>query len=215
MFDRHVVAGDDDAFHEKPHEPLATGEVEVGEARAQGGGEGGEILAQSIAPRAIHLLRRQFLCASPRRRTRGVEPLAARLELLDAECAALIRVDQALDLQPGLPLDPLEAGKIPHHLTGAVPTRAPGGDLLDQELRTLYPRAQRVPDDGIHVVAAHPSPGAPLHPPALDRIVMPAGVVEVLVRLGRPHLVRTGHSQPARTADHQPAQEVLVLHVSR
>ena len=46
MFDRHVVAGDDDAFQEKPHEPLATGEVEVGEARAQGGGEGGEILAQ-------------------------------------------------------------------------------------------------------------------------------------------------------------------------
>ena len=46
MFDCHVVAGDDDAFHEKPHEPLATGEVEVGEARAQGGGEGGEILAQ-------------------------------------------------------------------------------------------------------------------------------------------------------------------------
>src|SRR5215468_9671140 len=60
MFDRHVVAGDDDAFQEKPHEPLAPGEVEVGEARAQGGGEGGEILAQSIAPRAIHLLRRQF-----------------------------------------------------------------------------------------------------------------------------------------------------------
>lgn len=52
MFDRHVVAGDDDAFDEKPHEPLATGEVEVGEARAQGGGEGGDILAQSIEPRA-------------------------------------------------------------------------------------------------------------------------------------------------------------------
>jgi len=34
-FDRHVVAGDDDAFQEKPHEPLATGEVEVGEARAR------------------------------------------------------------------------------------------------------------------------------------------------------------------------------------
>src|SRR4029453_2843653 len=85
-------------------------------ARAQGGGEGGEILAQSIAPRAIHLLRRQFLCAGPRRRTRGVEPLAARLELLDAECAALIRVDQALDLQPGRRLDPPEAGKTRNSL---------------------------------------------------------------------------------------------------
>src|SRR5262249_24748194 len=51
MFERHGVAGDDEGFQEKPHEPLTTGEVEVGEARAQGGGEGGEILAQSIAPR--------------------------------------------------------------------------------------------------------------------------------------------------------------------
>src|SRR5262249_29695627 len=73
MFDRHVVAGDDDAFQEKPHEPLATGEVEVGEARAQGGGEGGEILAQSSAPRAIHLLP-----ARRRRRRARVHPRAAR-----------------------------------------------------------------------------------------------------------------------------------------
>jgi hypothetical protein len=162
MFDRHVVAGDDDAFQEQPHEPLATGEVEVGEARAQGSGEGGEILAQSIAPRASHLLCRQFLGPGPRRCTRGVEPLAPRLKLFDAECAALVRVDQALDLQPGLPLDPLEAGEIAPHLASAVPTRAPGGDLLDQELRTLDPRAQRVPDDSVQVVAAHPPPGAPL-----------------------------------------------------
>src|SRR5262249_7551775 len=165
MFDRHVVAGDDDAFQKKPHEPLLAGEVEVGEARAQGGGEGGQILAEAIAPRAIHLLRRQFLCTGPRRRTRGVEPLAPRLKLLDAGRAALVRVDQARDLQPGLPLDPLEAGKITYHLASAVPTRAPGGDLLDQELRTLDPGDQRVPDDGIEVVAAHPPPGALLRSP--------------------------------------------------
>src|SRR5262249_24211921 len=132
MFDRHVVAGDDDAFQEKPHEPLTTGEGEGGEARAQGRGEGaGRAAARGPPPR-----RRRSSGGARRRRTRGVEPLAPRLELLDAECAALVRVDQALDLQPGLPLDPLEAGKIPHHLTGAVPTRAPGGNLLDQELRT-------------------------------------------------------------------------------
>jgi hypothetical protein len=37
MFDRHVVAGDDDAFQEQPHEPLATGEVEAAPPRLPGG----------------------------------------------------------------------------------------------------------------------------------------------------------------------------------
>src|SRR5262249_32086318 len=96
MLDRDVVAGDDDAFQEKAHEPLAAGEVEVREARAQGGGEGSNILPQTTARPAIRLPCRQFLRASARRCTRGVEPVAPRLELLDPERAALVGVDETL-----------------------------------------------------------------------------------------------------------------------
>src|SRR5262249_23037647 len=157
MFDRHVVAGDDDAFDEKPHEPLVTGEVEVGEARAQGGGEGGEIFAQSIAPSpappvpgsgGTRRLRRQPRSGLPSAAGEEVEyaleEAAARyqFELVHAEGArerdgnrerccgdggAGVRTPPAVGL---LLLRPVEE-HLPH---GALAARIEVGGHLDEEL---------------------------------------------------------------------------------
>lgn len=70
MLDRHVVAGDHDAFHEEPHEALAAGEIQLVEPRAEGGCERGEVVPEAIEAGTIHRDRRQFLGAGARRGAR-------------------------------------------------------------------------------------------------------------------------------------------------
>jgi hypothetical protein len=64
VLDCDVVSSNNDALYEQTHESLTALEVEVAEASAQSGGEGLEIVPESVEPSAVHLLASELVDAS-------------------------------------------------------------------------------------------------------------------------------------------------------
>ena len=85
MFDRDVLARQDDAFDEQSHQALATREVQLLEPCTQGGRERGEIIREAVEPGPIQVLCGEFLGTRMGSGPGLLESFATSPKLLDAQ----------------------------------------------------------------------------------------------------------------------------------
>ncbi len=173
MLDRDLVAGHDDALDQEPHEALAAGEVEVGQALAQRGRERRELRGRPLQPLPVALGGGQGLGPRPEGRRHLVQALAPCRELREADRAVLVGIEQSLKLPLQLPVRLVDLRPLPRHRLRRRATGLPGVEFLDEQAWSLEPPDEFLPHDRFEIDLPHP--------PRVQRSAPPVAVVS-----GRP-----------------------------
>ena len=130
MLDRDLIPRDDDAFDEQPHEALAADEVQLLQPDAQRRCKSLKVIRKAVEAGLIQFLRGQIVGTGTGGGSGFLEPLATCPELLDAQCPALVGVEQTLELEGRLALHTLQARAVARPVRRPGVTRPPGSNLL-------------------------------------------------------------------------------------
>ena len=125
MLDRDPVTDDYDTLNKKTDEALALGKGELVEPVAKSRGKGCDVIGDARDACSVRLLPEQVLTTQFDGSHRIVQAFASCFQLLDVDRAALVSVDQSLDLKLELSSCALEAGDLLGHtrrsLTSCLP----------------------------------------------------------------------------------------------